>query len=120
MQAAAAAAAWDLMISVPGLTEETTMFDRNILIGFAAGLLAGVVGYKLYSDNKSSIDARLKSIGAGCACPGSEQDECCDCSSAELSLEELEAQKERLEDLIAEHKAQVEQAAKGAQAAEAK
>ena len=37
-------------------------FQRNILIGFAAGLLVGVLGYKLYNDNKDTIDGKIKSL----------------------------------------------------------
>lgn len=92
------------------------MIDRNIFIGLAAGIVAGVVGYKIYEQNKESIDSRLKNLGI---CP---QDQCKDTGSCQessacnsITLEELEAQKERLEDLIAEQKAQMEAAAASAQ-----
>lgn len=92
------------------------MIDRNIFIGLAAGIVAGVVGYKIYEKNKESIDSRLKNLGI---CPqdqSKDTDSCQDSSAcSSMTLEELEAQKERLEDLIAEQKAQMEAAAASAQ-----
>ena len=87
------------------------MIDRNIFIGLAAGIVAGVVGYKLYEQNKESIDSRLKNLGI-CPQDQSKDTDSCQESSAcsSMTLEELEAQKERLEDLIAEQKAQMEAA----------
>ena len=86
------------------------MIDRNIFIGLAAGIVAGVVGYKLYEQNKESIDSRLKNLGI---CPqdqSKDTDSCQESACSSMTLEELEAQKERLEDLIAEQKAQMEAA----------
>lgn len=76
--------------------------NRTIVLSVAAGIVVGALGYKFYDKNKQCIDAKLKSLGianAGC------DDGKCDCTpSSSLSVEELEAQKERLEDLIAEVK----------------
>lgn len=83
--------------------------DRNLLIGFGAGVLVGLVGYKLYNSHKDEIGAKLQQFGVGAANGG---DDACACQddACEISVEDLEAQKERLEDLIAEQK-QKQQAA---------
>ena len=73
--------------------------DRNLLIGFGAGVLVGLLGYKLYSSHKDEIDSKLQQFGMGtCAGDGTTATGT-DCG---ISVEDLEAQKERLEDLIAE------------------
>ncbi len=87
------------------------MLDRNIFIGFAAGIVAGIVGYKVYEQNKDTIDSRLKNLGI-CShgqCKAEEQTSEDTCECVEMTLEELEAQKERLEDLIAEQQAKAAQ-----------
>lgn len=93
------------------------MIDRNIFIGLAAGIVAGVVGYKIYEQNKESIDSRLKNLGI---CPQDQSKDTGSCQESSacsfMTLEELEAQKERLEDLIAEQKAQMEAATAQAEA----
>lgn len=87
------------------------MLDKNILLGFAAGCVIGVVGYKFYNEHKDDIEAKIKSLkdlkGFGGAEENAEQSEH---ENASSSLEELEAQKERLEDLIAEIKAKQSEA----------
>ncbi|NCO92140.1 MAG: hypothetical protein COZ06_28625 [Armatimonadetes bacterium CG_4_10_14_3_um_filter_66_18] len=67
----------------------------NHLTGFAAGVGAAALGFYLYKKNQRQVDEFLRSQGLnlpGCGAhdPGS------------LTLEELVAEKERLEDLIAE------------------
>jgi len=63
--------------------------------GFVVGLGAAGLGYYVYKKNQKQIDEFLKSQGINL--PGSAEK---DYSS--LTLEELVAEKERLEDLIAE------------------
>lgn len=76
--------------------------NRTIVLSVAAGIVVGALGYKFYDKNKQCIDAKLKSLGitnAGC-----DDGKCEYNPSTNLSVEELEAQKERLDDLIAELK----------------
>jgi len=63
--------------------------------GFALGLGAAAVGAVLYIKNRDCIHRFLESHGI-CTC-------CCEIDETEsLSLEELVAEKERLENIIAE------------------
>lgn len=84
------------------------MFDKNILLGVLAGIAIGVVGTKVYQANKAEIDEKLKALRdlnplANGAAKEAEGDE------ANITREELEAQKEHLEDLIAEIDAKEQQ-----------
>ena len=81
-------------------------FDKNILLGFAAGVVAGCLGAKYYSEHKDEIDAKLKGIRDSGLFKKTESA----VEDAEMTLEELETQKERLEDLIADVKSKQEQA----------
>ena len=81
-------------------------FDKNILLGFAAGVVAGCLGAKYYSEHKDEIDAKLKGIRDSGLFKKTESA----VENAEMTLEELETQKERLEDLIADVKSKQEQA----------
>ncbi len=65
------------------------------LTGFAVGLGAAAVGYYLYSKNKTQVDQFLKEHGIDI--PSSPV-----ADIANLSLEQLILEKERLEDIIAE------------------
>ncbi|MCL1948774.1 MAG: hypothetical protein FWF59_03480 [Turicibacter sp.] len=66
-------------------------FNRDFLMGFLSGTVAGAVGYRLYEQNKGELQSLIAADpGAGATLGG------------DPSLEELVAQKERLEDLIAE------------------
>ncbi|WP_406017596.1 hypothetical protein [Succinivibrio sp.] len=67
----------------------------DFFIGLAAGVVAGAVGYKLFQDHKEQILGSFDSLTS----KFSKTEE------AALSEEELQAQKEHLEDLIAEQKA---------------
>lgn len=93
------------------------MFDRNLLIGFGVGVIAGIVGYKVYTQNKETIEERLKGLGLGGVASSGAEGECSCASGDEISIEELEAQKERLEDLIAEQQAKTAAAKAEAEAA---
>lgn len=64
----------------------------DFLLGLVAGIAAGAVGYKLFQDHKEQILGSFDSISA----KFNKTDD------APLSEEELQAQKEHLEDLIAE------------------
>ena len=67
----------------------------DLLIGLAAGIVAGAVGYKMFQDHKEQILNSFDSVTKKFSKAE---------NTAELS-EELQAQKEHLEDLIAESKA---------------
>lgn len=68
------------------------VITRDFLIGFAVGVATGVVGYRLYEQNSGQLQRLVKP----------EADQNSGTSAVEPELEELVAQKERLEDLIAE------------------
>lgn len=70
----------------------------DFLIGLVAGLAAGAVGYKLFQDHKEQILGSFDSISSKFT----------KTDDAPLSEEELQAQKEHLEDLIAEQQASKE------------
>lgn len=72
------------------------MFTRDFWVGFLAGAVTGAVGYRLYEQNSGD----LQKLFQPAACGGQAEAAC----GASPSLEELIAQKERLEDLIAEKK----------------
>ena len=76
------------------------MFDRNFFIGFGIGVVAGVLGLKFYKEHQQGINSRLSGLSGlyNRFVKAGEQD---------MDLNDLEAQKEHLEDLIAEarHKA---------------
>ena len=67
----------------------------DFFIGLLAGAVAGAVGYKLFQDHKEQILGSFDSLTS----KFSKTEE------TALSEEELQAQKEHLEDLIAEQKA---------------
>ena len=79
--------------------------DKNILIGVAVGVVAGAIGAKYYSEHKDEITAKIQSLKNGNFNFFNKAEEA---ESSDLSLEELEAQKERLEDLIADVKSKQE------------
>ena len=71
------------------------MFTKSdFLIGLAVGAVAGALGYKLFKEHKEQLLSSFDSITARF----SKDDE-------NLSDEELQLQKEHLEDLIAEREA---------------
>lgn len=74
------------------------MFDKNMLLGFIAGAVVGTIGYKYYNQNKAQILEKLKAYNI----PFPQDNQCDGTCGSELSIEELEAQKEKLEDLIAQ------------------
>ena len=78
---------------------ENTMLTNktDFLIGLVAGIAAGAVGYKLFQDHKDQILNSFDSVTKKFSKEGAD--------SATLSEEELQAQKEHLEDLIAEQQA---------------
>ena len=69
----------------------------DFLIGLVAGIAAGAVGYKLFQDHKDQILNSFDSVTKKFSKEGAD--------SATLSEEELQAQEEHLEDLIAEQQA---------------
>ncbi|MCM3769015.1 MULTISPECIES: hypothetical protein [Priestia] len=70
------------------------MINRDFLMGFVSGTVVGAVGYRLYEQNGGQLQ-RLVQPKQGY---GGQQT----ISSYQPSMEELQAQKERLEDMIAE------------------
>ncbi|MEW6697587.1 MAG: hypothetical protein ACOY35_04900 [Bacillota bacterium] len=70
------------------------MFTKvDFWVGLAVGVVAGAVGYKVYSENKGNFNNLLQYT------PQVE--------TGDVSVVELMKQKERLEDLIAEKQAAV-------------
>ncbi|KAA9030619.1 hypothetical protein [Niallia endozanthoxylica] len=66
--------------------------NQDFLLGFVSGTVVGAVGYRLYEQNSGQLQRLLQpSQGFHPQVPAQQP-----------SLEELVAQKERLEDLIAE------------------
>ncbi len=62
-------------------------------MGFISGTVVGAVGYRLYEQNSGQLQSLIQQAPAMDMASG---------DGAEPSVEELVAQKERLEDLIAE------------------
>lgn len=72
--------------------------NYKLLLGVLAGVAVGVIGAKYYEDHREEITEKLKNIkGVNFLSKGEDVKE-----DAALTLEELESQKERLEDLIAD------------------
>jgi len=69
---------------------------RDLIVGFVAGVVAGAAGCYYYKRNQQAIHAFL--AGQGLSLGGGNKD-------ANRDLEALVAEKERLEDLIAEREA---------------
>ncbi len=67
----------------------------DFFIGLVAGAVAGAVGYKLFQEHKEQILGSFDSLTSKFT----------KTEETALSEEELQAQKEHLEDLIAEQKA---------------
>lgn len=82
--------------------------NSNHITGFLIGLGAAGVGFYVYKKNQAKVDAWLRRQGINV--PGSGGGD-----PAAMSMEELVAEKEHLEDLIAER----EMAAQGEAAPEA-
>lgn len=76
------------------------MLNRNFLLGFLGGAIAGAAGYKLYEQNGGQLQSLIHGMGISNPMP-------CETTSngVEPDLAELISQKERLEDLIAEQMA---------------
>ena len=66
--------------------------NQDFLFGFVSGTVVGAVGYRLYEQNSGQLQRLLQPT------QGFRQQ----APTQQPSLEELVAQKERLEDLIAE------------------
>lgn len=65
------------------------------LVGFVAGIGTAALGFYLYKKHQPEVDEFLRSQGIATPVDGSRNE-------AELTLEELVREKERLEDVIAE------------------
>ena len=70
--------------------------NQDFLLGFVSGTVVGAVGYRLYEQNSGQLQRVLQPP----ALPGFQSA----AKASQPSIEELVAQKERLEDLIAERK----------------
>lgn len=69
--------------------------NKDFLVGFLSGTVVGAVGYRLYEQNGGQLQRLIQPQGAFNQTM----------SSYQPSMEELVAQKERLEDMIAEKQA---------------
>jgi len=74
------------------------------ITGFVVGVGSAALGLYLYKKNQAKVDEFLKSHGIEVPCAGEK-------NPASMTLEELVAQKEHLEDLIAEREMAATQAA---------
>ncbi len=81
------------------------MFTRDMIMGFIAGVAAGAFGHHYYKKNQAKINAFLAGRGINLPNLGGGDDTTVS-AGAGGSLEDLVAQKERLEDLIAEQEAE--------------
>ncbi|MRX73810.1 hypothetical protein GJU40_16835 [Bacillus lacus] len=70
--------------------------NQDFIMGFVSGTVVGAVGYRLYEQNSGQLNRLIQPAGSGHS-PFRQNT-----SSYRPSVEELMAQKERLEDLIAE------------------
>ena len=68
------------------------VFNKDFLMGFLSGTVVGAVGYRLYEQNSDQLQRLVQPKGAFPQ----------PAASFKPSVEELVAQKERLEDMIAE------------------
>lgn len=69
--------------------------NSNHVTGFLVGLGAAGLGFYVYKKNQSKVDGWLRRQGINVQCSGGKDPD-------GMSLEELVAEKERFEDLIAE------------------
>ena len=112
------------------------MLDKNLIFAFAAGAAVGVIGARYYKKHEAELSDKLDALRSrlqGAAGFGTEGADGAESAAAEtgaaaaaddkaaaeseLTLEELEAQKEHLEDLIAELQAKMQAKAQGGAAA---
>ncbi|USK34447.1 hypothetical protein LIT25_03470 [Bacillus sp. F19] len=70
-------------------------FNRDFLMGFVSGTVFGAVGYRVYEQNNGQLKNLIQQAPQVTFSP----------AKAELTIEDLVTQKERLEDLIAEKQA---------------
>ena len=71
-------------------------FNRDFWLGFVSGTVVGAAGYRLYEQNSGQLNNLIQQAPQfGCKT-----------AHVQPTLEELVAQKERLEDLIAEQEMQ--------------
>lgn len=68
-------------------------FNKDFLMGFVSGTVVGAVGYRLYEQNGGQLQNLIQAAPQGNFSSN---------QGAEPTVEDLVAQKERLEDLIAE------------------
>jgi hypothetical protein len=73
-------------------------FNRDFLMGFVSGTVVGAVGYRLYEQNNGQLKSLIQDNVPTLSIQS---------PRADLTVEELVSQKERLEDLIAEKQAMV-------------
>ena len=81
------------------------IFTKGIVISFVAGIAAGVIGSRLYESHKSQIQSGLGSLRNRFAANGLVEDGDSAAEDDSVTLEELEKQKEHIEDLIADQQA---------------
>ena len=91
-------------------------FTKGIVISFVAGIAAGVSGSRLDESHKGQIESGLGSRRNRFAANGLVEDSDSAAEGDSVTLEELEKQKEHLEDLIADQQAKAGAASSGAAA----
>lgn len=73
------------------------IMNKDFLLGFVSGTVVGAVGYRLYEQNQGQLSQLIQN-------PISNIQPLQSVQKQDLTIEDLVAQKERLEDLIAEKK----------------
>ncbi|MFC0524475.1 hypothetical protein ACFFGV_12945 [Pontibacillus salicampi] len=77
------------------------VMNKDFLMGFVSGTVVGAVGYRLYEQNQGQLSQLIQNPGmSGMQSAQGLQT----VPKQDLTIEDLVAQKERLEDLIAEKK----------------
>lgn len=78
--------------------------NKDFLMGFVSGTVVGAVGYRLYEQNSGQLKQLIQQAPSPVNFGGANNNATAGNTSVP-SVEELVAQKERLEDLIAEKQA---------------
>ncbi|MGR9047495.1 hypothetical protein ACQ4XT_02420 [Halobacillus faecis] len=77
------------------------VLNKDFMMGFVSGTVVGAVGYRLYEQNQGQLSQLIQNPAAQNLNPLAQAPSP---NHNELSVEDLIAQKERLEDYIAEKK----------------
>lgn len=76
------------------------VLNKDFMMGFVSGTVVGAVGYRLYEQNQGQLSQLIQNPGI----PSMNSLPSLSTNQNEVTMEDLIAQKERLEDYIAEKK----------------